>query len=175
MKERRFWFVLRFAWASTDLYMDLVKVHFPLPGTISGTQGASQTKVCPHEAINRYPISMQSHVPLPPPQLYGLQIQQLSLKWLWAEFPGPVMVLGKPIHLFSSDALGGHSQLRLGEAGQGKSYRSGAVARTKLTDSHAAGTCDLRHSRAIINWAEPPCPRVKTNKSQNILNYHLSY
>lgn len=97
------------------------------------------------------------------------------MKWLQAGFPGPVTVLCKPLHLFSSGLLGGDNQVWPGEAGQGESHSSGVVARTKPKDSRGAGTCDLRRGWAVISRPLlQPFPGVKTYKSEDTLNHHLS-
>lgn len=99
----------------------------------------------------RHPTFHLHTIARPPPLwLCAFQIEQLVLEWLRVRFLGPGTVLYSAVHLFSSSLLGGHSHVQPGEAGQGESLRSWVVATTKLTDSHGAGTRDLRDSQAII-------------------------
>lgn len=82
MKERKFWFVLRFAWASTDLYMDLVKVHFPLPGTISEPKGLHRPKRAPMRPSTGTP-SLCNHTY---PSLHHNCMVFRYSSWLWNDF-----------------------------------------------------------------------------------------
>lgn len=129
--------------------------NLPLPGTISGAQGASQTKRCHQEANTPHPISMQSHFPsnlmvwssdlaaafemVSRPSDGSVQTQVSLLKWSpgrpWSRLPG--------------------------EAGQGRSHRFAVVTKTILTDSLRIGACDLSHSWAVLNGLSRQSPGLK--------------